>query len=382
MTRWGMTILLLGSGCVAWDFEGEQGQLGFTSNIRRPHHNWTPNDPVAVGSRIEIRATAHRQPDGGLGAGNPDASPLVDDAGVLASVESLDDLLRARVAGEGSTTVQWQGVFEDRFTLRAENAASVRLSDPVLQLREATLDGGFIQGGPWPDVVDPVRIVAGAPLRLDVVVLGDDGGRLGAPMSLVELRADAGLTGGVENYARLQTDAPSGTDSLLQFMVLDAGMGSWAVRSATVAEVARIELAAVVITPGTTFGFKATALDSSGNVIWQPPFTWQFSEGFLDQFHVDGGIRTPYTDERTDVLLLDWKKTGAAGDHAETVAVTLGSLRDEVTVTVSTPPLPGAPPSCGCEAGGDGPTLSALLLLLLWGQRRRVEKKPPADTTG
>lgn len=347
-------LAMIAVGCNPWDFVGDDGNLAFTSNLRRPHRAWTPDTPIAVGSRIEITAVGLRG-DAGLVGGAPDAAFLVEDGGLLDEAAVTGAALTAVVKSPGTQTLRWTGEGGDRFTISTRDPSTVRLRDPVLQLAAVTPDGGIVHGAPWQDIGNPFLLLPGPPLRLDVTTEDETGALLASSFGLTTASADDGglSVEHIDPYARVRTTAPDGATGEIALRIADGGPVMWGVRTASVQEIARLELTVVEIDPKKLFGIKATALTADGGAVWQPPVTWEFSDGWYDSLVVDGGVRQPFLDGRTDIRVLDWKREGTPGDQLQTVAANLGTLRAEAQVAVNTPgttTTPDEEPTCLCDS--------------------------------
>ena len=134
----------LATGC--YDFQGELGQLGFSSNlITRSGQSWSPEQPISADTPVEVGATT------GLTI-ESDEPPRVE-AAVAGTLVALDptggQIAFTGEAGDSGRVLFW-GEATDRFSVRFHDPAQVVLFTP---------DGTRLSQA-------PLTVIEGAEVRL------------------------------------------------------------------------------------------------------------------------------------------------------------------------------------------------------------------------
>lgn len=380
----GLALLL--AGCPIWEFQGEDKQIGFTSNLTSGAATWTPETRVAVGARLHVQAVEFA----GLDAGQQ-VLPQVFPNGILGDVVQDAGYVEATATAPGRARVEWSGAAQDHFSVGAEEVSRAQVKDPALLLARAMLDGEnashrFLVGGFWEDVGTPIRLTQGAaPLWLQVFLQDQDGGALAAHSGFVEA-SNASLSNSVAasiqgGGLQLEAALDGGLEPEPIQLQRDGGiLGTASVQPTRLRDVVQVSLAVAIPTsPGARIAAKATALDRDGGAIWQAPFVWQHA-------HFTAAGLPAFLASRTDVRLLDAVLDAGPGQHTFPVQVELDGLSQTVLVPItiqdtSAPDAgPGsAQPTCGCHASsatGGGQESSqamfpvAVVVLLLWRQSR------------
>lgn len=386
------TSLLLGlcaSGCVLADFKGDHGHVGFRSNLGRDFPRWTPQQPVAVGSHLEITAM--------YWDGSDDGGVVVPQVvvGSLDEPQHLPNRLLGRLSNHELVRVDWSGTTNDAFTITADDAVAGKVGDPVLagvaaidQPVEEGSSGVFTwtRGGPWADVGSVLRLVVGAPpLRLNVLLHGADGGTLGAGDVDMVFRSDQPYVS-VENVNGLLsvTASAQGAPAHVTAEFDGREMASLMVVPVRADEVSLTGLSVVESRDTEVVALRAGATTLDGGTVWQAPFAWD-EDGFEPVAAVH---RTPSVETRTDIRVLVWAGDDAGpGTFVRPVIVHLGAQNDEQAFTVVTPEPrhagvdATATPivACAC-ANATAPALPASLLLASFGWMWAATRRPRRAT--
>jgi hypothetical protein len=123
-----VTALLLSLvGC--YDFQGDAGRLGFSSNLKGDGWlAWTPDMPIAAGSTVHVVAAELINPPPGT---KTDELPAVHgrvDGPVTLGRGEVDQEVVFTGMGRGAVTVTYTGVVDDSFSARFAPVAGATLS--------------------------------------------------------------------------------------------------------------------------------------------------------------------------------------------------------------------------------------------------------------
>jgi hypothetical protein len=181
-----LPALLLLVGC--HDFEGELGQIGFSSNlILRPGQPWTPDHPIAAENPVEIAAMSLLNHD-------TDAPPEVE-ASVSERLISLDPesghIAFTGAAGDAGRVHFW-GEATDRFSVRFSEPRSAVLF-PLLS--DDPIDTLLIQDGGVATLATVINDLWGVPQGYDPALLSFTGcGAEHDPSGILTLSTDTDCT--------------------------------------------------------------------------------------------------------------------------------------------------------------------------------------------
>jgi hypothetical protein len=188
MTR--CLVLSLGlaalTGC--YDFKGDRGALGFSSNLHTaPGRSWTPDAPIASGTRGEFIASERLD----SGSERPDVTGSFDGELLSALVRDLVDedgvprssAMAVTAKRRGRGTVRYDGEVADQFDVEF-----APLDQVVLERADALLDqDAGIAASDW-------AIVPGKTRSLWPTLLAADGRPLGYRLPDLDASADGSLS--------------------------------------------------------------------------------------------------------------------------------------------------------------------------------------------
>ncbi len=171
--------LALLSGC--WDFTGVRDKIGFETNavVGATGSSWTPDHPLAAGTRLAIRAS-------GLVGQDSDGPPAVTGraTGGLATVRADGPELDVAVDTRRGM-VRYRGAARDRFPVHGAPADHANLVD-LVDVATGTVDAG-----------QPIALLAGSPpIELTVDLRAADGRSLGYVPTDLETALVVGGPGG------------------------------------------------------------------------------------------------------------------------------------------------------------------------------------------
>ncbi|MBT3220274.1 MAG: hypothetical protein HN348_14400 [Proteobacteria bacterium] len=389
-------LLVLAAGCA--EFWGEEEMLGFESSLCFDSLSrcWNPKVPVAEGTTFSISAITHADAQE---FGNPNATANVVDPAVLVTLDDDVNYLLLEAEVEGTSTIEWEGVFDDHFDVEVAAPVEMSFADPVLEMIAAAEEAesinylhGFVPAAPE----SQIKVINDAQLALWLDLLDSQGRYLGYDPNDLELWGlDINNVEGVLFVRAFEEGEFEGAH-------LGVDLGALEIETTDSTEVTALELLAVDPLELRDVGcfdllVLVTAFDASGQRLFQPEVDWTFPDGFVEVSQDIMQVKRRYY--RTDLLLLDWVEGPGAVDV--TISATSNSIPTQASFTWNAPsetcpvddtPLGDTPlgdlednyelkGGCGCQSSG-GP--AGILIVLLGGAlvfgRRRLEQSRQSPT--
>lgn len=252
-----LALLSLSTAC--YDFKGDLGRVGFSSNLRLSSGAWTPAHRIASG------ATAAFAPSEDLA--NPDAK--LDD--LVASVSGhtlttwVDEGTTFVSSDRGRGVVAWHGRLSDRFKVDFEDPARAALPDPLAVMLK-------VEDAPG----ERLALITGVPWTGTLRLADRRGRELGWNPDQVELQATGGVSAWVEEGSMMVT---ADGDGEIAIAWMGQPVATVPVRAADAGEVVEIEVFTKVMPEedGTeTTAALAVPRLADGTPVWGVDVDWQW----------------------------------------------------------------------------------------------------------
>lgn len=255
-------LLLLMTGC--YDFEGDYGALGFTSDATVGWAKWTPESALADGTPVRVTPVSR--------VGVEDEEALALHARARGDAEALIDGASVRLTAWGGTaTVVWRGDATDRVRAYWRPVADV------------TLEGALDRHFPNAEGDGTIRVLEGSVAALAPVLRDANGALLGYNPDAIGVIAEGGAAAWADSGVIFITAAGDGA---LTLTLAGDEVGALTVAAARPEDVAALRVDAHPHDDD-AFLLRASAWDQHGNRLFGAAPAWSDAVDATSDEHAD-----------------------------------------------------------------------------------------------